>query len=149
MKHLILTSVLAIILSGFAGYYVGTITTIPHHVMEKTGELNAGTSVVHIENIHEGMLTGHIEGLPARIIARSNISITEKDGSFTLALADLGITSSKVEPIDIPQGAKFVASKQGKLFYPVESPSGKRISVKNRVYFKDTGEAMIAGYRSK
>ena len=149
MRYLIVISALAIILSGLIGYYIGGMLTVTHHSIVRAEELNPGESIVHITNIHEGMLTGHIEGPPARIIARSNISIGEKDGSFTLALSDLGIISSKIEPIDIPEGARFVASKQGKLFYPVESPSGKRISVKNRVYFRTEAEAMLAGYRNK
>lgn len=50
------------------------------------------------------------------------------------------------EEIVVPQGAMFVASKDGKKFYSVDSASGKKIKADKRVYFKDEAEAEEAGY---
>jgi small subunit ribosomal protein S1 len=47
---------------------------------------------------------------------------------------------------EVPEGAKFVASKDGKKFYEVDSAAGKKIKAEKRVYFKDEKEAEEAGY---
>lgn len=50
------------------------------------------------------------------------------------------------EAIEVPEGAKFVASTAGKKFYEVDSAAGKKIKADKRVYFKDEAEAEAAGY---
>lgn len=48
--------------------------------------------------------------------------------------------------VEVPEGAKFVASKDGKKFYEVDSAAGKKIKAEKRVYFKTEEEATEAGY---
>lgn len=50
------------------------------------------------------------------------------------------------EAHEAPEGAKFVASKDGKKFYSVDSAGGKKIKAEKRIYFKDEKEAEEAGY---
>jgi small subunit ribosomal protein S1 len=53
---------------------------------------------------------------------------------------------SEEEAVEIPEGAKFVASTAGKKFYAVDAAAGKKIKAEKRVYFKDEAEAEAAGY---
>lgn len=46
----------------------------------------------------------------------------------------------------IPDGAQFVASKDGKKYYGVETAGGKKIKAEKRVYFKTEKEAEEARY---
>lgn len=48
--------------------------------------------------------------------------------------------------VEVPEGAKFVASTAGKKFYAVDAAAGKKIKPEKRVYFKDEAEAEAAGY---
>lgn len=48
--------------------------------------------------------------------------------------------------VEVPEDAKFVASKDGKKFYAVDSAAGKKIKAEKRVYFKTEEEATEAGY---
>jgi len=41
---------------------------------------------------------------------------------------------------------KFVASKAGKKYYPMDAPQGQKIKEENRLYFKTAEEAEAAGY---
>lgn len=50
------------------------------------------------------------------------------------------------DTVEVPEGMNFVASKEGKKFYAVDSASGKKIKAEKRVYFKDEDEAKEAGY---
>lgn len=78
---------------------------------------------------------------------------------------DIEIIYPPLVPIDIPryqasttqstlssQTAKgaFVASKTGKVYYPIDCKSSNRIHEENRVFFSTEKEAQISGYtRSK
>jgi hypothetical protein len=42
----------------------------------------------------------------------------------------------------------FVASKRGKLYYPVKKAAGQQIVPENRIYFRTEEEAPAAGYRA-
>ncbi len=50
------------------------------------------------------------------------------------------------EEHEIPEGMMFVASKDGKKFYAVETAAGKKIKAEKRVYFATEAEAEEAGY---
>ncbi|GEM_PF-2692178 len=47
-----------------------------------------------------------------------------------------------------PTGAKFVASKNGEKYHPVDSGSAKRIKDENKVFFTTQEEAQAAGYEA-
>jgi hypothetical protein len=44
------------------------------------------------------------------------------------------------------EGMKFVASKQGKKYYPVGSAQAENLKPENRLYFPDAAAAEAAGY---
>jgi hypothetical protein len=48
---------------------------------------------------------------------------------------------------NIPQGAKFLASRSGKTFYPLLDSRGSRIAEKNRIYFWNEEQALSMGYK--
>lgn len=50
------------------------------------------------------------------------------------------------EDVEVPEGMQFVASKDGKKFYAVDTAAGKKIKVEKRVYFATEAEAEEAGY---
>lgn len=52
------------------------------------------------------------------------------------------------EEVEVPEGAKFVASKAGKKFYAVDSAQGKKVKADKRVYFNTEEEATEAGYEA-
>ena len=43
--------------------------------------------------------------------------------------------------------ARYFASKNGTVYYPLACPAGKRIAEDNRVYFENEDEARSAGYK--
>lgn len=48
--------------------------------------------------------------------------------------------------VEVPEGMEFVASKEGKKYYAIDSASGKKIKAEKRVYFANEDEAKEAGY---
>ena len=145
MKYLIVISV--VILSFFSGLYTGTVLILPRHEIQQVGEINPKIALVSFDKIESGKLIGHTEGHRARLKTRNHVSVPAIDGDFELDLSDLGIFSENVEAINIPAGAQFVASRNGKQVYSLSSKAGQRISPQNRVYFSSVYEAMSRGYR--
>lgn len=52
-----------------------------------------------------------------------------------------------VVDVPVPPGMRFVASRNGKKYYAVDSGMGNRLLPKNRVYFPDRASAEAAGYK--
>ncbi len=96
--------------------------------------------VVFIEGVRNGLLYGKITGT-ARV-AIGNEVLTQS-GVFALDAGKLLVNEVSV---NIPAWAQFVASKNGKKYYKVNSASGRGITPKNRVFFRDVEEAKSAGY---
>lgn len=46
-----------------------------------------------------------------------------------------------------PEGMRFVASKRGTKYYPLESAGAGSISPANRVFFETASDAEKAGYK--
>lgn len=68
-------------------------------------------------------------------------------GSATKAPASQSApASSKAAPV-IPEGAQYVASSKGTVYYWVGCNGWKNLSTANLVYFKTADEAKKAGYR--
>ena len=93
--------------------------------------------------IENGELSGKITEGKARIqIENSEISIL-KDEKFTL---DIRKILPMLREIPHPKDMKFVASKRGKKYYPVDSPRAFLVTLKNRVFFKTRDEAEEKGF---
>lgn len=54
--------------------------------------------------------------------------------------------SGESEDISVPKGMAFVASKEGKKYYAVDSAAAKKIKADKRAYFATAEEAEAAGY---
>jgi hypothetical protein len=111
--------------------------------------VNPGIPLVNIMNIEGETLIGYASEPKTRIKSGKELAVPDEDGRFELNLKHLGyLPRTDVIIHHIPEGAKYVASKNGKNFYEITSGSGKRISVANRVYFNTLSEAKAAGYKA-
>lgn len=50
-------------------------------------------------------------------------------------------------PTAVPDGARFVASSRGQVYYLASCRAARNLSAANRIYFKTDQEAAAAGYR--
>ncbi len=78
------------------------------------------------------------QGKEVKVGATKVVGTTEK----TLEEAEDGVIVSTSTAVV----GKFVASKQGKKYFPVDCGSSKTIKEQNRVYFSTEAEAITAGY---
>ncbi len=102
------------------------------------------TAVVSVTGVRGGVLRGSIAG-DARVLSDRASADTAADGSFRLAVP---VTAREEVVIPLPPGARFFASRQGRVYYPVTGRSGNTIKPQNRVYFPTSAEAEKAGYRA-
>lgn len=100
-------------------------------------------AVVEIEGIRDGNLTGRITG-DVRVFLAGKQILPSGSGSFRVPADALAYD---VRTVEAPAGARFVASKKGKRFYPIGSSQAEGLTVKNRVYFSSEEEARRAGYK--
>ena len=99
--------------------------------------------VITFFQIENGEISGKITEGEARIqIEDSEISIV-KDEKFTL---DIRKILPMLKEIPHPKDMKFVASKRGKKYYPIDSPRAFLVTLKNRVFFKTREEAEEKGF---
>lgn len=110
--------------------------------MEITHDAGAHVSVVEIDGILNGALTGRMSG-SVLMTAGDKPVIPDANGSFSIR--DSSVLTNVVQ-IDVPDGMRFVASRRGKKYYPVDSADGQRIVPENRVYFPDEADAQRAGF---
>lgn len=106
-------------------------------------DINIRQPVIRLDVLTDGVLEGSVNLPTTRIIVDDTIALINEDKSFELDVSSI----QQVKQIVVPAGMKFVASKKGKKYYPVDSKSGSRIKPENRVYFKTAGEAKKAGYK--
>jgi hypothetical protein len=111
----------------------------PMAIIEDSG---SDIATVSIEGIRNGALTGKIEG-DVRLSAGGKHIEAGSGGIFFIN--DSKVLTNIVH-IDIPEGMKFVASKKGKKYYPVDSATAAQIVPQNRIYFPDELSAERAGY---
>jgi len=140
----ILTAVAAGVLLILWGYALGRILTVrtflrPLEIVEDT---RPQIPVLHFDGIEDGMLRGRIDG-DARIFINDDYVVPEEDGSFAVRADAFFINYVRVQ---VPEGARFVASKRGKKYYSVDSAAGSNLAPENRVYFSTEEEAKAAGY---
>lgn len=64
-------------------------------------------------------------------------------------LAQLGDSLVEIQPQNQtnPKETLFVASSKGKYYYPIDCPLAKKLSEKNKIYFKNSQEAETQGYQ--
>ena len=98
---------------------------------------------VVLEGVRDGRISGYVRG-DVRLFIGDNLALPNSSGAFLVAA---GVLKTDVRTIDMPSGARFVASKKGKRFYPVGSAQGQGLAPANRMYFSSEDEARAAGFR--
>lgn len=143
----VLPAIGALLMALVCGYLAGRVMTrtlgIPHTPL--TVRQSSGTLVatVSLEGIENGMLRGVIHG-GARFVVGSTIVVPDGSGAFRVPAQT---TLKNIVHVSVPDSARFVASKRGKKYYPVNDPAAAKLSAANRVFFLTTEEAEKAGYR--
>lgn len=97
--------------------------------------------VLIFEKIENGILFGEIKNQESRIIIKNETNII--NGKFNFSVEEI---LPNLKTLPAPQNTKFVASKRGKYFYPLDSPRAFLIAIKNRIFFKTKEEANKNGY---
>jgi hypothetical protein len=129
----------------FLGIYIGSYRVIPVYDIQKIPDISPQVSLVRIQKITGGVLSGEVEG-KARILSQGNISVPDNEGTFSIDIKDLLLENTQANN-EIPAGTTHVASAKGKKFYRVGTPAAERIAPENRVFFFSEFEAMSKGYR--
>lgn len=80
---------------------------------------------------------------PAAVQASQNSTLNTQKG-LEVGVVERDTSSSPAR--EGSKGGSFVASKQGKKYFPVDCGSVKTIKDENRVYFGSEAEAQEAGY---
>lgn len=112
-----------------------------------TDEENPKIPQVIIQDIQDARVLGTVNKSEIRIVSGDEVAIPDQDLDFSLNIEHLGYIGPKRKIItkEVPEWAKFVASKSGKYYYPLDERSLKKLSVKNQVYFATMEEAEAAG----
>jgi hypothetical protein len=135
---------LAVILALVLGFVAGRILTVRQFARSPITEVQdtrPAVPVFSIDGTEDGNIVGQVTGTLRILVAGTAVEIRPgEDVSIPLS------TLPAVVTVEIPEGMRFVASKNGKKYYEVLSAQGKRIIPANRVYFRDEAEAEVAGY---
>ncbi len=129
----------------FLGVYIGSYRVIPVYDIQKIPDISPQVSLVRIQKLAGGILSGTMEG-KARILLRNEIGVPDNEGNFSIDIQGL-LSEDAQASSEIPAGATHVASAKGKKFYKVGTPAAERIAPENRVFFFSEFEAMSKGYR--
>lgn len=126
-------------LTGLVHAFAFEVESHPPTVLHRSGSTVAAVSIA---SFRDGALRGTAAG-PVRLFLNNAAVAIAPDGSFAAV-----VPSFRVEEVSVvvPAGMRFVASKKGKKYYPVDSAGGERIVPENRVYFADTASAEAAGF---
>jgi hypothetical protein len=98
---------------------------------------------VVLEGVRNGQIAGYVRG-DVRFFIGDDLAVPNSSGAF---LVSAGVLKTDVRTLNIPGGARFVASKKGKRFYPIGSSQGQSLTPANRIYFSSEDEAKAAGFR--
>ncbi|MEK7591500.1 MAG: hypothetical protein AAB489_04835 [Patescibacteria group bacterium] len=130
------------------GYLIGRLITniaLPVPTIAVVPDTREPVPVVRLTGVHNGVLEGNAVG-EVRFFLGDRRVLTGSGGAIR---ADVGSFFVNEVSIVVPEGMQFVASKQGKYYYPVDSSDGERLTPSNRLYFRDAASAEKAGYKAK
>ena len=131
--------------SGYAlGYFNGTRTSFPE--IKQAGELNPGIATIKFLTVKNGYLYGKTGGQKARIAySPDNITDLEPESEFKIPLNNINLKDFYVAET-LPEDVQYIASSQGKYYYPILDKRAFGITQKNKLYFKTASEAEKNGY---
>jgi hypothetical protein len=90
---------------------------------------------------------GRLSVVPVQAASDQGIQIIHMDNTQSgyQTHSKKSIASSDTPSLETA-GKNYVASKNGKLYYPVSCSGAKRIATKNQVWFKNSSDAETSGY---
>ncbi len=140
-----------LIAAGITGILAGIMLEQRHTHANRPpieiGDFSDEISLIHLDTIENGVLKGRLEGEEARIIVQDAEEVYSIfPGAFEFSVTEI---LPNLKTIPAPAGKKFVASKNGKYFYPLDDPQAALITVKNRVFFETADIARSAGFVRK
>lgn len=108
------------------------------------GDYSDEISLLRLKGIENGVVKGSLEGEEARVVVEGATEVYSLfPGEFEFSVAEI---LPNLKQIPAPAGMRFVASKNGKYCYPLDSPRAALISSKNRIFFADEAAARRAGF---
>lgn len=133
--------------SGYSlGYFQAKRTSMPE--IRIIDDINPRISTIKFLKVSANTLSGQIDGNPVRIAhSPDGIIDLEPGESFSIPLSQVSL-ASYYTAMELPEGALYIASSQGKYFYHIFDPRALKITPKNRLYFKEESQAKGAGYLS-
>ncbi len=141
---LLLAAMVAGILMGIA-YEQWQLTKTREPI--EIGDFSDEISLLHFDTIENGILKGRLEGEGARVVVRDAAEVYSIfPGEFSVPVTEI---LPLLKTIPSPEGMAFVASKNGKYFYPLDSVGAASISVRNRIFFSNQESAKKAGFVQK
>ena len=123
-----------------SGFLIGRLISNNRSPITIVEDTRPPVPVITIEGVRNGLLYGEITGSARVSIGKE---LFTQSGMFAL---DAGPLLRNEVSVVVPAWAAFVASKNGKKYYAVDSSSGRNITPKNRVYFETAGQAERAGF---
>ena len=127
-----------------AGYFFAIQKSFPEIL--PVGETNPGIATVKFMEFKNGNLTGVVAGQGARLVWTPEKVVDVNPGDeFKIPVSQINLKEYYAAE-DAPPWARFVASSQGKYYYPVFGKRAWSISPSNRVFFPSEKEAKDAGY---
>lgn len=117
--------------------------TDPSEVLTIGQKIEAQVINIDIDERRIGLSIKALKPIDKETLERIKREQEEEDAKAAAASES---DEDEEEAVEVPEGAAFVASKDGKKFYAVDSASGKKIKADKRVYFKTEEEATEAGY---
>ena len=133
--------ILALAFGYLLGRIVGLSETFVVPPLRLVPDIRDKVPLVSIDSIENGEIIGTVHD--TRLFLGNAYVLPTASGTFRVP-ADPLLTD--IITIIVPEGARFVASKNGKRYYPVYSGAGERLTQKNRVYFQTEEEAEAAGF---
>ena len=105
-------------------------------------------TLLHLQKIENGILHGESQGQPVRFFIGQD---REKAAVFTVGGGEFQVPMIEILPMlqkmPAPDWAKFVGSRRGSTFWPLDAPEAFLFSAKNRIFFKSEGEARAKGFK--
>ncbi len=135
---------LSLFLASGIGYVAGALVTarsIPSTPLTVTDDTRPLVPTLQIDGVENGAIVGQAKGELRVLVGGEAYVVTE--GEFAIP----GSVFREVLTVRVPEGMRFVASKNGTKYYDVTSAAGNRIDPDNRVYFRTAADAEAAGYK--
>ena len=146
--NIIISITLILFIGLTTGYTIGYFHAISKSFpkIKTIAEINPGITTIKLLEVKNGQLIGKISGQKARIAYSSDSFLElEAEDDFAIPLSKINLKDFYASNA-IPDGTKFIASKQGKYYYSILDKKAFNISTKNRLYFKNIDEAEKNGY---